>query len=102
MRPIQSLRGICSIYGLSYVQAATIQDLIDKRRGVLHPYWIQLALFMPYSFAKRLYDDLISNEWAVPDEVEIGGIIYESELTDEEMKMIALIEISKESITQQK
>lgn len=46
-----------------------------------------------YDFAKRLYDELVANEWAVPDEVEIDGMIYETELTNSEIEAIASIEL---------
>ncbi len=97
MKPIRSFRAICRDYRLTPLQTDTLQSLVDQRRGVLHPYWIQLALFVPYDFAKRLYDELIENEWAVPDEVEIDDTVYESELTDSEIEIIAGIELRASS-----
>lgn len=61
--------------------------------GVLHPYWVQVALYVQYDFAKQLHDDLVKNEWAVPDTICIGGIDYESPLSDKEIEIIAYIEM---------
>lgn len=93
MKPISSFHAICSRSGLNLPQTATLQALLAQRKGVLHPYWIQLALYVPYDFAKRLHSKLIANEWAVPDEVEINGINYESELTEGEIELLAQIEL---------
>lgn len=93
MKPISSFRAICRVYGLNLSQTHTLQSLVAQRKGVLHPYWIQLALYVPYDFAKRLYSELIANEWAVPDEVEINGVTYESELTEGEIEILAQIEL---------
>lgn len=94
MKPIRSFRAICRDYGLNLSQVNTLQSLVDQCKGVLHPYWIQLALYVPYSFARRLHDELIMNEWAIPDEVEIDGNIHESKLTNNEIEILAQIEIS--------
>lgn len=93
MKPICSFSAICQNYGLDLSQSDTLQSLVYQRKGVLHPYWIQLALYMSYDFAKRLYDELVANEWAVPDKVEIDGVIYETELTNSEIEAIARIEL---------
>jgi len=97
MKPIRSFHAICWSNGLNLLQADTLQSLVRWRKGVLHPYWIQLALYVPYDFAKRLHDELILNEWAVPDEVEIDGAVYESELTNSEIEIIARIELQTSS-----
>ena len=97
MQPIRSFHAICRGYGLTPLQTDTLQSLVDQRRGALHPYWVQLALFVPYDFAKRLCDELILNEWAAPDEMEIDGVAYESELTDSEIEIIARIELQSNS-----
>lgn len=94
MKPIRSFYAICRRSELNSSQTATLQALLTQRKGVLHPYWIQLALYVPYDYAKRLYGELIVNEWAVPDGVEVNGISYESELTDAEIEIIAHIELS--------
>lgn len=93
MKPIRAFRTICRDYGLNSSQTNTLQSLVHRRKGILHPYWIQLALYIPYDFAKRLYDELIANEWAVPDKVEIDGVSYETELTNIEIEAIARIEL---------
>lgn len=89
MEPIRSFQTVCRTYRLSKSQTDTLQSLISRRRGVLHPYWIQIALYVQYDFARRLYDELIANEWAIPDEEEANGRIYETELTDIEIAIIA-------------
>ena len=92
MKPIRSCESVCKDYGLNALQADLLQSLVRLRRGTLHPYWIQLAFYMPSGRARRLHDELIANEWAVPDEVYIDGRVYETELTDEEVVIIASIE----------
>ena len=96
MQPIHSLWHICLAHGLSRGQIMAIQSLIDKRKGVLHPYWVQLTLNVQYDFAKHLYDELITNEWAVPDMSEVEGSTYESELNDDELGKIAELELLHE------
>lgn len=91
--PIRSFRAVCRDYGLNLSQTRTLRSLLDRRSGVLHPYWIQLALYVPYSLAERLYNELIANEWAVADEIEVDGTVYESELTEIEIKTLAEIEL---------
>ena len=93
MEPIRSFYAVCRGYGLNQPQINSLQSLVDQRKGVLHPYWIQLALYVPYDFAKRLHDELIENEWAAPDEVEIDGTAYESRLANNEIETLALIEL---------
>lgn len=93
MKPIRSFQAICRHYRLNQSQTDTLQSFVDQRKGVLHPYWVQLTLYVPYDFAKRLHDELVANEWAVPDEVEIDGMIYETELTNSEVEAIARIEL---------
>lgn len=93
MEPIRSLHTICVDYELTVAQTAYLKSLIYSRKGTLHPYWLQLAFNVPYSFAKQLCDDLIDNEWAVPDQAEIDGKIYETELSDSEVYMLARIEL---------
>ena len=93
MKPIRSFRPICRSRSLTISQTDTLQSLVDQRKGVLHPYWIQLALYMPYDFAKCLHDELVENEWAVPDKVEIDGTVCESELTSSEIEILAQIEL---------
>ena len=93
MQPIRSFHAICRGYGLTPLQTDTLQSLVDHRRGVLHPYWIQLALIVPYDFAKSLHDSLIANEWAVPDVLESNGITYETELEESEIELLAKIEL---------
>ena len=97
MEPIRSFWEICLSHGLLPSQTVTLQALVERRRGVLHPYWVQLTLYMPYSTARRLYDELTANEWAIPDEVEADGTIYESMLTDGEIELIAQIELEASS-----
>lgn len=97
MKPIRSFRAICRGYSLTLSQTDTLQSLVDQRKGVLHPYWIQLALYVPYDFVKRLHDELIENEWAVPDELETDDAVYESELTNSEIAIIAHIELQASS-----
>lgn len=92
MRQIRSFESVCADYGLDLLHAILLQSLIRRRRGALHPYWIQIAFYVPYGNARRLHDELIANEWAVPDEVRIDGKTYETELTDEEISLIASIE----------
>lgn len=94
MKPICSFRVICKGYGLNLPQTHTIQSLIRQRKGILHPYWIQLALYMPYDFAKRLHDELVANEWAIPDRTDINGTTYESILTSTEVEVLAQIELT--------
>ena len=93
MKPIRSYESICKDYGLNTLQADLLQSLVHRRRGVLHPYWIQLAFYMPSGRARRLHDELVANEWATPDEVEIDGKVYETKLTNEELDVIATIQI---------
>ena len=97
MKPIRSIWEICFTHGLLPSQIVRLQAVVARRRGYLHPYWIQLALYVQYDFAKRLYDELVANEWAVPDEVEINGIIYETVLTNSEIEAIARIELRANS-----
>lgn len=97
MKPIRSFRVVCRDCGLNLLQTDTLQLLVNQRKGVLHPYWIQLALYVPYEFAKRLHDELIANEWAIPDDIKVDGTVYESELTDSEVLAIALIELRASS-----
>lgn len=97
MKPIRSFRTVCRDYGLNLSQTDTLRLLVNQRKGVLHPYWIQLALYVPYDFAKRLHDELIANEWVVPDKSEINGTIYESKLTDKEIEIIAQIDLRTSS-----
>jgi hypothetical protein len=94
MEPIRSFYAVCRSNSLTPLQADTLQSLVDQRRGTIHPYWIQLALNMPYDFAKRLHDELIANEWASPDEVLIEGMCYETQLTEDEIEILAKIELS--------
>jgi len=97
VKPIISFSDVCAAFCLTGEQEAGLQELIQLRKSVIHPYWIQIALFMPRDLAKRLYDELIGNEWAVPDEVEIDGAIYETELSDSEIELIAYIELEASS-----
>jgi hypothetical protein len=93
MKPIRSFRLICWDYGLNQSQTNTLKSLVDKRKGVLHPYWVQIAFNVPYSFAKRLHDDLIANEWVIPDTTVINSTLYETELTEYEVERLARIEL---------
>lgn len=93
MQPIRSFQAICRDFKLNLKETETLQSLVDQRKGVLHAYWIQLTLYIPYSRAIRLYDELIANEWAVPDKKQVDGVIYESELTGREIEIIAQIEL---------
>ncbi len=95
MEPIRSFWEICLSHGLLPSQIVTLQALVERRRGVLHPYWIQIALFVPYGFAARLHDDLVMNEWALPDRERIDNIDYESTLSNSEIETIALIELAE-------
>lgn len=94
MEPIKSFHILCIDYKLTVAQTEYLKALIYSRKGTLHPYWLQLALNVPYGFAKRLYDDIIDNEWAVPDQVKVDDKNYETELSDSEVYMLARIELS--------
>lgn len=94
MEPIRSLREICFAQGLLPSQIVTLQALLERRKGVLHPYWVQIALYVPYGLAKALHDEIIANEWAIPDQIKVNGVTYETELDNSEILLLAWIELN--------
>ncbi len=85
---------VCVRHGLTEPLAWKLFDYTQAREGLISEYELRLYLGLGESKTRQLIDELVKNQYATEDvEYDTNGTAYVDEVADEDVDLLAEVEL---------